>query len=254
MKSSLSANGLHLLVTAPFNKSPVIAMPTTLNSKHNVLTNITAASTPPIVQYLGLGVGGTTTDSNGTLDLGLRHRDADMRDLYSSCPLVAVDPANDLTTTEQLDYRMRVVTTVGGIPKVLYYLLNITTHVDSAPSSLMIKTTDDSSTETAYEYGDDDTPVASNGTIFFNATVNIFTLMDSTQVNRLISAIALMYPNNTLSEVTEVGLYSGVDITGGNGRPEASVVQLFSSASQHIPIHPSNNTMTINSRFEIGGL
>jgi len=253
MRSNLSAQGYQYILASVFNTVYAVNAETTINSKYGIIANDINMDTIPGLNYLGVGIGGTTTESNGVIDLGLRHRDSSKIDLFAPVPFVIRDIDNDLSDVERENYRMRVETTVQGIPKVMYFLLNIETDIHAATASLDIIAVDSSGTKTPYEYSPNESINTSDGSRLFSSTKDVYVLLTSSQVDDLKASISLLYPDADPEQISEIGIYSGEDVTLDDGNKEVKLAQLIMSSSTICKVSSVGNTLNINTSFSIAG-
>ena len=251
MKTSMSAQGYLYFINRVFNNAHGILPSTTINAKYKLPIGDTVITGNPELRYLGLGIGGTLTDSNGTIDLGLRHRDGSLSDLYAAIPLVIRDEGNDLSVAERNNYRIRVKTSIEGVPKIFYYLLDIKDRVNINNASLALKSSDTSGTVLDYT-ANEMTDIDTSGSVYFVAGKNLNILLTEFQTAELNNVFDTLYPELTINKVvSEVGLYAGIEETVDNIK-ETKGCQLILSSSTIIPIN--DNTISINQHFEIGGV
>lgn len=249
MRAKLSTQGLLSLLCAGFNKPYSVDPSTTLNSKYNILPAVSQSGIKD-KRYLGLGIGGTVADDNGEVDVGLRQRDMSLIDLYSGIPFVARPQSNDLSSVDRQKYRLRKETTIGGVPYVLYYLKDITEVVNNSTEILKLKSAD-GMVDTVYSHGDETPPIT--GTVYFDAELKVYIVLTEEEVDDLRSVLELMYPTDEITEITEVGIYTGTDFQTPDGI-EAVDVQLFMSGSGKYNIGDDVTSLPVSLTFNVGGI
>lgn len=114
---------------------------TTLNEKFGILTDLTpSAGTYPTIAGFVIGVGGTTTIDNNTNYVYNEHSPIDGA-LFKHIPFVMRTVANDLTSTEKANYRLRVVETINSVQYACYYMKALGTDFTLPSSFYRIQTT-----------------------------------------------------------------------------------------------------------------
>lgn len=96
----------------------------TLNAKHGIGQSV-APINKPTIKYVGIGNSGFyNVGEDGLANTYIPN--ADNQDLHSPIPF-RIRPLNeDLSPVERLNYRMRTITTIGGVPYVCYWLKVLT--------------------------------------------------------------------------------------------------------------------------------
>ena len=107
-------------ISSSANSSYEFLLNTTLNSKYNVFQTEEPQSVPKLM-YFGLGINGFYNVDDGNLSAPY-YPAADELDLYEPIPLRCVPVAEDLSSAERAQYRMRVEKTVNGERYYCYYL------------------------------------------------------------------------------------------------------------------------------------
>ena len=197
----------------------------TLNEKLNILPTVAVDSqTIPTVKYFAIGCGGHKAGV-GTNNLvymqPVPHKTRDSA-LYNQVPFVLRLPNNDLTATEQANYRFRTLVQLNGTTYVAYYLRKldlssvqsqmtynavsngVTTTTNFAPTSSDLN-------PTPPDLNPDGTYVTTGDYISVLAAVGIVFTPDD--VAELLNVFNILYGSENYAIISEIALCSGVDKT-----------------------------------------
>jgi hypothetical protein len=221
-------NDLNQLVSS----APTYDLSLTLNTKYNVLPNVSPASGKVTkLNYFGIGIQGYKNTDNNQGSAPYSPSPADM-DLYSPIPFRVVPTTNDLDSTTRANYRLRVKKTINGIDYWCYYLkciasttgvelieTNLSTSVDtiitSFDASNLTPTPTTTSTTSSVSYSKQRVVRADQA----------LTLLGS----EAIEACTILYGDATIaSRVSEIGLYSGLD-TPNTGSDNVSYTEVIAA-------------------------
>ena len=202
---------------------------TTLNEKFQSYTNITLLTTDmPHLQYVAIGNKGHqyTTGGDGVPLINiLPHRPTDAA-LYGHLPFVLRPISGDLTPSERMNYRMRVIETYGGVQYAAYYLkrLDLTTTVSQMEhrdiNDGVVTTTP--FVPSVANLNPTPPSLPSNGVLVSTGdavavTAKVPFIMSAWEINELLTACIIKYGDDRYAIITEIGLVSGVDkIVEGN--------------------------------------
>lgn len=218
-----SAWGSALQAALLHGKAPTILPFTTLNEKFGILADaVLGANDRPSLKYYCIGNGGhqNRTGADGIpYNSEVNHRATDAA-MYRSLPFVLRPVNNDLTVDERANYALRRVETHDNLRYYAYYLKRI--NMRDVTTIIEHTVVDgDSSVSTRYvpNLGNLNpvAPVlANNGVIVTSGDYIstsailplVFTAMD---VKELIDVCRIMYNNESLAIISEIGLVSGVD-------------------------------------------
>lgn len=192
---------------------------TTINTKHNVLSNIPPPSLP-LLRYYGIGINGfyNTDDGSGRSP----HQPLPTNlDLYEPIPFRCVPFDNDLSPGERAPYRMREVREIDGVKYCLYWLKVIT----YTPKVVSILQKSPNGAETPFNIADPTSvqnrlnpvpPVLQTGGItpLTQNRIIVRAVGECHVTNAEISeAINVLYAGNyNRALVSELGFYTGCEI------------------------------------------
>lgn len=187
----------------------------TLNAKYGVQAEVLPEKATAIA-YFGIGINGKKNlDEN--LSAPYIPSPANM-DLFEPIPFRVVPIDSDLSATEKLMYRMRVMRTFSGVDYWCYYLKKLTI-LDNQVK--IISTELSSGAETIIETLDPSnlTPIPTNTTAegLTAGTDRLSVVLDAEMRitgKEVVESVSVIYSGNLLrAHVSEIGIYSGEDST-----------------------------------------
>lgn len=216
----------------------------TLNEKHNVLTDYTIpAGEYPNVGYLAIGRGGHRNiagNGNAALQDVLQHGITDAA-LFEQIPFRLVEVTNaatgadSLTAAERLLYRIRKRETHNGVEYNAYYLRKITLTQQQPSIDLLI--TDNGET-TSSPFVPSPTmlnpqPVQAIAGNVVTATGRIIStrlpasvVLEEADINHIIEACEIIYGSASFATISEMCLTSGVEVPSSHpAYPEIAAAQ-----------------------------
>lgn len=203
---------------------------TTLNEKFQVQSGTPLpAGKSPILQYLCIGDGGhrNRTSADGRpFTSPINHRATDAA-CFSHIPFILREVTNDLTLTERSKYGLRVKETHGGRNYFAYYLkrMNLanvvtellhTTVQDGIPAPVPFVPTSANLNPQPPEMPNTGVITTSGNYISVSSLIPL--LFSESDVAELIEVAKILYDNEYMAVISEIGLCSGVDLqTTGPG-------------------------------------
>ena len=225
---------------ATSNVDDLVLPNTTLNFKYN--NNATLVPQDSIkIAYFGIGTRGYRNLNDENLSAPYVPSAKNM-DLFQPLPFRVVPVGDDLTPSERMKYRMRVLKVVDGVQYWCYYLKKIS-FIDNRAN--IIQTDLATSTETILSELDqnDLNPVPLNTTAegIITSTDKLSVALTATvQITgaEIIEAINVLYGGNLLkSSISEIGIYMGEDQTvimnDGVGGTFNGLESIFTSLAYH---------------------
>jgi len=231
---------------------------TTLNEKFNILPRYPLTDlTPPTINLLTLGVGGTVLmSSNETTIRRSQHSSKDAA-LFNHLPLVIRRIDNDLDDVTRQKYRLRRIENINGIQYICYYAKRIN-KPEQYDNVYVIKDDNISvfDTKTSPDVLNP-TPVGSLdfSTITPEYLLNKTELLiefDSNEILELQNAMSIKYPGQDL-QISELALCSSKDVTI-NGYTEAVWTEINYFVDVELDLNISMHTSdTVEFYIEVGG-
>lgn len=217
------------LQTHQLTGKPMVTQPnSSLNQKFNIQPNTVLADTDIVsMQYVTIGCGGHAflTDASGTpYPEPIQHQPTHAG-LYKHLPFVLRLPNADLTDTERLRYRLRRLEQHNGVTYVAYYamMLDLT---ETSPALELRTVQDGVVTSTPFSYTLDNlNPTAptvtagstwTTGGDYTASTAKVNFSLSTTDIAELLNVANVIFGNDNLAIVSEIGLSHGVDrpVTG----------------------------------------
>jgi hypothetical protein len=205
---------------------------TTLNEKYNILPNMSVPSgIMPKLMYLGVGIDGIGEN------IKTGHHKYIHTGLYNAIPFLCRNLNNDLTTSEASKYRFRVVKTIGGVDYAFYYLKYIESISDSVNTKTITKNINDTAGGVVDRFNTDDpeilspTPASTTQELDLTKTLYYFTeckipiSLNQEEKDEMINAYHILTGLNTIPNIVEMCLYTGLDTVLENGLTEAYAVR-----------------------------
>ena len=233
---------------------------TTLNEKFNLYPREPiAGGVYPRVRYLTIGIGGNGVTDNNVYKYS-KHRATDAA-LFEHTPFIMRPLTSDLTGSEQLKYRLRVVENHGGTDYACYYGKVITDFINR-PSINELHTTN--GVTVIKELTTNDASILSPTprliTNYLDKVNNSYTVKtakvsfnlyndDLTEINN-----AMIIRNGVTSNLTEIGIVSGIDAVK-NGITELvnASIYYFAEIDVNLQIYLNENSDLIKT-IELGGM
>jgi hypothetical protein len=209
------------LLGLPFDLKPN----TTLNEKLGIQESATLnQSEMPHVRYFCIGNGGHDVKSAGgkSIPVALQHRPSDPVP-FSLIPFVLRQVDDDLNATQRQRYALRRTKSYNGVNYFEYSARRIDI---TGVTAKMYYHEVDVGTTTVTEF----TPDASNlspvppdlsNTDYLTASARLTLMMDDFDIAEIINAVKIIYGDEDLAIISEIGMCSGVDrvvstVTTGN--------------------------------------
>lgn len=214
------------LQTCLFHGLPLVIKPhTTLNERLNINANVLPNSSDVLAaRYFCIGNKGhgmTIGADNVPLITSVQHRPRDAG-LYNQLPFVMRLPANDLTASERVNYRLRRAETHGGKTYIAYYGKAID-YTNTIPQMDYVKVVSGVSSTTSFEpKASDLTPtppdISSTGVVtttgdYVTATAKVPFTMSAQEVTELINVSNIIYGDSAHAIISEIAICSGIDKT-----------------------------------------
>ena len=195
--------------------TPLYDLQSSLNAKYGVFPT-TKPNSPGALNYFGIGIGGRRIVSSQNLTQPQEILSTNM-DLYSPIPIRVVPFDQDLSPSEQSNYRLRQVQTINGQKYVCYWLMVIT------KDNMQVQYFKLDSQGNQQPYTPDYSnlnPVppspTTDGTVdSVGAEINVVAQVTMNVTGVEVSeAISVMYNGDArYATISEVGLYTGTDQT-----------------------------------------
>lgn len=232
---------------------------TTLNEKYNILPNERPkAGEFPTINYIGIGMGGI----GDTVKLAY-HSSIDAS-LFEPIPFICRELDNDLSPSDRLKYRMRVLKTIDGEEYAFYYLRRLPTTSDRIEIKKLVK--DSSTAATIVDIDSDDPTILSpvpkftgeldlTKTEFYVVDSNInfnLTIEDKLEIK---NAYRILYNTDEIPPITEIGIFYGSDQVSSTG--DIEVVSARPAYFYTVPyeLHNMLRIEDITQRYiDIGGM
>lgn len=193
--------------------TPLYDLKSSLNVKYNVFPT-TVPPNPGALNYFGIGIGGRRNVSSQNLTEPQPILTTNM-DLYQPIPIRMVPVSQDLSSSEQSQYRIRYIKTVNGQQYVCYMLKVLTK--DNSQVQFTIKDSQGNLQPYVPDYSNlSPTPPtpSTDGTITsVGAEINVELEMTLTVTGQEISeAISILYNGDArYATISEIGYYTGCD-------------------------------------------
>ena len=242
----------------------------TLNQKFEIFQNVLPAGNEvPAVRYYSIGAGGhrMTMGTNGVPKTVPYDYDPRNAALYAHLPFVLRPVLNDLPVERRVNYGLRKRVTVGGDDYFAYYLKRLDLTGVTITKKVITKVNgEDNETPfiyTAANLSPARPTIANSGATQTTgdavyASANIAINFDAFDVSELIEACKILYNDEEMAIVSEIGLVSGVDreVTGTTGTG-ASIQYQEVIAAQLAAVIPTFHPLTLLnegflSRFDLG--
>lgn len=255
------------LLNRPFN----VLVNSTLNQKFNIYPGeVPAANEYPALGYLAIGNKGSTYDVTGTgfvLTTPIPHLPRHAS-LYNHIPFIVRPVASDLTSTERLNYRMRVPVTIGGVNYIAYYLKTL--GISAVTPSVELRNVNNGTitTNAFIPALSDLTPtqvVVSNVNVnnpngdYLVSTAKTPVLLNQQDITEILNACTILFGDARYAVINEIALCTGIDrvLSGSfNGvtanYTEVVATQIAAFISQHHTLTAA--TTQVQLEFDIGSV
>jgi len=187
----------------------------------NTLRNVDVSKfvIPPNSEYklvnIGLGIEGYLSQrDNASLGINPNNK-THMIDLKHGIPLVLRKKGDDLDKGQRLLYRLRAIENINGIEYIAYYNLSYKQEINTSPISIDIVSTENGNTSVSVYNALDaqKSDAVKAGSTHVRMQKKITLSLGTFQVNEIINALDILYPSEHIRTISEVGAYSGYDIT-----------------------------------------
>jgi hypothetical protein len=235
LKSTRTPYGTYLNLCKQFNVTPSILSQTTLNEKFNVLSGVRPSDLNEITtKYIGIGNSGLKLET-GAIDNITRmtpvRRKPNAGALYNHIPFIMREVGSDLTELERRRYRMSALEVYDGVEYHVYYLRAL--EEDTYQPVITTIKYDGSDTPVISDYipGDEvlnpTHPVTAdvNSSIRDKIAIQIkieFKLTEQ-DIAEIRNACEIIFGDTGYATVSEIGLFSGVDMDTNVVRDAATV-------------------------------
>ena len=261
----------HLQTCKLLNRPFTVLDNSTLNQKFDLFpTDVPVVNEYPGLKYVAIGNKGVDYEigtNNYILTKPVPHLPRHAS-LYNFIPFIARPLSSDLTSTERAKYRMRVITTIGGVQYVFYYLkvLNLDTviptvelrNVDNAVITSGTFTPDLSDLSPV-------PPVISNVDLnnpngdYLVSTAKINFTLGPTDITEIMDACALIYGDTRYAVISEIALCTGIDKVkqgtfGSTTAPYTETIATQIAAYIHQYHALTSNTTGVDILFDLGSV
>lgn len=215
--------GGHLQTQMLLNKPIEILQNSTLNEKFNVAANETLnEGEVPSVKYITIGNGGhymAVTANNIQYPKSHVHKPTDFA-LFNHIPFVCREIDNDLSSTERLKYRLRVLDYINGKPYAVYYakvldlneakpIVNIVSIKDGVTSLKPFEPTLSNLSPTPTVLKTEGVNTTTGDYLASNSIASL--VMNTNDITELLNACEIMYGDSHVGIISEIGLCTGFD-------------------------------------------
>lgn len=261
VRSAAGAN----LQTSQLNGKPVVIEPnSSLNQKFNIQPSLVPGETDVVkMGYVTIGVGGVqmVTNGNGMPYPKLAPHLPEHAALYRHIPFVARLLSNPLSPSQRAGYRLRRVEEHGGQNYEMWYAKVLDT--SQTKPTLELRTVENGIvTSSPFSYTQESlspTPptMTSGSTVvtdgdYIASTSKIPFTLTVDEINEILAAANIIYGDNQLAIISEIGLTHGVDrqVNGdfnGVNLPYAELIgaQITNFIGTYLPLNYLNNNLSI---------
>lgn len=233
---------------------------TTLNEKFDIYPNIPIGEKYPIINYIGIGIGGSDVvydimKSSETLCTNVP--------LLKQVPFLIIEKNRDLTISERKNYRLRKEVVINNIEYVEYYL-KVINSISDPQVFKVIKTGEQSTRLEPFNFNissilnpeplikEDFLAVDTN--TYIAVAANVTLSLTPTELRNIRDAIDIKYGANTPKILTETGIFTGVEYTTVNGTEALAVQPAFFQAMQYDLQNMINSDEVLLKDIQIGGI
>jgi|JFJP01.1.fsa_nt_gi hypothetical protein len=253
--------GAYLQTCALLGLNVDIKANTTLNQKLALFENeIFIAKEYPTIKYVTIGNGGhnASIGANGIPLINPIPHSPRHSGLYNQIPFLIREIGNDITPSERLKYRLRVIRVFDTVSYICYFGRALDLTDIEAKIELRNNTNGVITSSLFTPLLSDLNPVRpvipANGNIsstgdYIATTAQIKFTMESNEIDELTNACNIIYGDEAYAFISEIGLCTGVDrsLMGNfNGvqisYTEAIGVQIVNFINTAVPVYALNNT------------
>lgn len=263
--------GSHIETCRRLNRPLTILPNSTLNQKFSLNENVLPAPNEyPVLGYIAIGNKGASyevTSDNYVLTTPLPHLPRDAS-LYNFLPFVVRPVDNDLSSTERMNYRLRVPVVVAGANYIAYYLKTLPVK-NVIPTVELRNVEGDSITSAVFTPRVSDlspTPPNISSTNLNNpsgdylvSTAKVDFVLDQVDITNIMEACAILYGDPRYAVINEIALCTGVDkvVQGTFGGATSNytdtiATQISAFISQYHALTPSTTEVRIT--LDIGAV
>lgn len=233
---------------------------TTLNEKLDIYPNISIGNSYPVINYLGIGIGGSEiaydimkSSESSVINGGL----------LKQVPFLIIEKSMDLTIAERKKYRLRKEVIINDTEYVEYYL-KIIDSISDPQVFKVIKTGEQSTRLEPFNFNvssilnpsplvkEDFLAVTTN--TYIAVASNITLSLTPTELLNIQNAISLKYGANTPKILTEIGVFSGVEYVTMNGTEALAVQPAFFQTMQYDLQSLLSTNEVVLKDIQIGGI
>ena len=255
------------LLNRPFSVLPN----STLNQKFNLFKDeVPALNEYPVLGYIGIGNKGCSyevTQNNFVLTTPVPHLPRDAS-LYNFIPFLVRDINNDISSTERLKYRMRVLITINNTTYAAYYLRALSIN-DVIPTVEIRNVLNENITTNSFTPSQSDLaptpPNISNTDLntangdYLVSTAKVDFTLNQNDIQEIIDACNLIYGDPRYAIINEIVLCTGIDkiLQGTFGSTVGNYTETI--ATQAATFVAQTHTLTANTsevkiQFDIGSV
>lgn len=256
-----------MMLRRPFSVLPN----STLNQKFSLFKDeLPAINEYPVLGYLGIGNKGATYESTDTgfiLTNPVPHLPRDAS-LYNFIPFLVRDINDDISSTERLKYRLRVLIPIGNITYAAYYLRALTIN-DLIPSVELRNVDGETITTKSFTPLQSDLapshPAISNANLntangdYLVSTSKINFTLNRNDVQEIMDACAILFGDPRYAVINEICMVSGIDkilqgTFGGttSNYTEVIAAQVATFISQYHAL--TSNTTKVELELDVGSV
>lgn len=261
----------HLQTAKLLNRPWTILPNSTLNQKFNLYPNeVPNANEYSSLKYIGIGNKGASyeiTQSGYILTTPIPHLPRDAS-LYNFIPFVIRDINNDLSSTERLNYRLRVPISINNNQYVAYYL-KVLSLENIIPSVELRNVNNGVITTNTFTPTQSDLsptpPVITNNNLndpngdYLVSTAKVTFLLNQQDISEILDACNLLYGDPRYAVINEIALVTGVDkiLQGTVGNAQINYTEVIASQvaafiSQYHAL--TTNTTQVQIELDIGSV
>lgn len=241
---------------------------TTLNEKFGILTDLSPSSgVYPTIAGFVIGVGGTSTIDNNTNYVYNEHSPIDGA-LFKHIPFVMRTIANDLTSTEKANYRLRVVETINSTQYACYYMKALSNYtLSDSFYQIQTKHSVDNISDAILTVFDNNidsilNPEPANRSITYDTHSEANYVLKKATLTFSLSESDLEEITNVMNilgyseqTITEIGICSGIDTTTTDGYIDVYASQILYHVAVSFDLASDLLTSySISQGIEIGGM
>jgi len=207
---------------------------TTLNEKFNILPYKTPTGYPKL-NLITIGIGGDPSLNTNVRELRRSQHTAKDGSLFKHLPFVVRELENDLTDEEKAKYRLRKIENINGKSYVCYYA-KVIENFRYEDLIFRVNSIFEDNFIRVYRTENDPTilnPIPNTKTDIMDTNVDyvlnmckVPVILDQDDMTELMNAKQIMYPDDNVNMISEIGLCTSEDYTDSNGNVEAISIEL----------------------------